>query len=480
MKKYIGLLLSLAIFLSTAWSVNAQGEDHSLEGDSIYYVLVDRFTNGSSENDFEIDIDDPNAYHGGDIQGVISKLDYIQGLGFTTINLSPIMESNDASYHGFFTEDYQVIEDQFGTFSDLDELVEQAHKRNMKVVMDFVVTHTSPDHTWLQGYEDWIEGTVNNHWGEKLPRPDLNQPKVQQYFYDSAAFWIEKAGIDGYRLYVDEQTPAQFVEGFENKVLEVNENAKVFVDSYNSLNQPSTNSEWKQVASDVFRNAGNSLEPLIELSLTDQDTTQLKYLDSITSTRFTREAVKQEQNPSTRWKLALTYLYTIPGTPVIYQGTEVPMDNGVDRPDHRMAQVNNGDDELRSYMEQLSAIRKEFPALTNGNLEVVENNGAMSLFKRENEEETVYIAINNDTETKTIALTDITKGMQLTGLLQDSIIRPLENGEYRIALERETADIFIVEEDTGLNWLFISFVVLVLGGFVFAVIYLSIKGKRKV
>ncbi|WP_186576672.1 alpha-amylase family glycosyl hydrolase [Aquibacillus kalidii] len=478
MKKYmLALLLSTIILVPIHMPVKAVNT--SLSDGSIYYVLIDRFTNGESENDKEINIDDPQAFHGGDLQGVINKLDYIKQLGFTTINLSPVMQSD--VYHGFAPSDYQKVNEQFGKMDILKQLVDAAHEQNIKVILDMPVSQISSKHPWVLERPEWLGEPVSNTWGENLPSPDLTNPKVSNYFLETANMWLDETGIDGFRLYTNQYTPIEFIELFAEHIKTVKSDAITVLDSGGEIEKPNlllVNNTLKETISSILSEPGNSLEPLFEDNLLTE-LNDINFVDSVETVRFTRESVKQGQNPTTRWKLALTYLYTIPGTPTIYQGSEVPMDNGMDIPGHQMAELNTGEDELRNYMEQLMAIRSEFPAITKGDIQFVDSSGAMVLFKREYDDKSVYIAMNNDKKSQVISLADVPDGMQLTGLLQDNIVREHEDGLYRIGLERETADIFIIEEDKGLNWLFVGFIVLVLGTFVFSVIYLSRKNKKE-
>ncbi|WP_226037686.1 alpha-amylase family glycosyl hydrolase [Aquibacillus saliphilus] len=488
MQKFLVFLVSISsVFLIADTSYAALEDDSSLQNELIYYVLVDRFTNGTAENDGDIDIEDPSAYHGGDIQGVISNLNHIKELGFTTINLSPVMSNGAEGYHGFLIDDHRLVEEHFGSMEELAQLVEEAHKLDLKVVLDFVVSHVGPNHESLTNNSDWLANTTTFD-GNEYPSPDLSNEMVKQYFFDSAAFWINETGIDGYRLYMNENTPSTFINEFTDAVQSIDSDFFVIGEVINS-NQgfksdeltidALVNDQIHSRLSDIFSSYGNSIEPLLKEWPNNTNLTNGLYLDSHETIRFTREVVKQKQNPITRWKLGLTFLYTTPGVPIVYQGSEVPMDNGEDSPDHRMTQINGGDDELQQHIEQLAAIRKQFPSLVYGKLDLVESIGAMTMYKREYQGKVVYVAINNDTKTKSITIKDVPEGMQLTGLLQDNIVREKNNGEYKITLDRETADIYIVEEDTGLNWLFITFVVLVLGGFVGGVTYLSIKNKRQ-
>lgn len=179
---------------------------------------------------------DSNGDGIGDLQGIISRLDYLKYLGIDVIWLSPIYKSpNDDN--GYDISDYQDIMDEFGTMADFDELLSAAHERGIKIVMDLVVNHTSDEHRWFvesrkstdNAYRDyyiWREGkdaqTPPNNWGScfggsawqydettdmyylhlfSKKQPDLNwdHPKVRQEVFDMMTWWCDK-GIDGFRM----------------------------------------------------------------------------------------------------------------------------------------------------------------------------------------------------------------------------------------------------------------------------------------
>ncbi|MES1049193.1 oligo-1,6-glucosidase [Bacillus thuringiensis] len=178
---------------------------------------------------------DSNGDGIGDLQGIISKLDYLKELGIDVIWLSPVYESpNDDN--GYDISDYCKIMNEFGTMEDWDELLHEMHERNMKLMMDLVVNHTSDEHNWFiesrkskdNKYRDYYiwrpgkEGKEPNNWGAAFSgsawqydemtdeyylhlfskkQPDLNwdNEKVRQDVYEMMKFWLEK-GIDGFRM----------------------------------------------------------------------------------------------------------------------------------------------------------------------------------------------------------------------------------------------------------------------------------------
>ncbi|HWO78307.1 MAG TPA: alpha-glucosidase [Bacillus sp. (in: firmicutes)] len=178
---------------------------------------------------------DSNGDGIGDIPGIIQKLDYLKELGIDVIWLSPVYESpNDDN--GYDISDYRNIMDEFGTMQDWEQLLEEMHKRGIKLVMDLVVNHTSDEHAWFvesrkskdNPYRDYYiwrpgkDGKEPNNWESAFSgsawqydettdeyylhifskkQPDLNweNPKVRKEVYDMMKFWLDK-GVDGFRM----------------------------------------------------------------------------------------------------------------------------------------------------------------------------------------------------------------------------------------------------------------------------------------
>ncbi|MFC4403221.1 alpha-amylase family glycosyl hydrolase [Gracilibacillus xinjiangensis] len=453
-------IIACIIFIIPISQVDAA--DHLDE--RIYYILVDRFVNGNNDNDLPINIEDPEAYHGGDIAGVIDTLAEIKEKGFTAINLSPIMASE--SYHGFDTLDHQAINQHFGTVEELRELVEQAHEHDLKIILDFVISQVSPAHPFAS--QEQAEGLFNQQVSNLELTSDSND-----YIIEAAQFWINEAGVDGFHLYVNETTNSQVVEQFQDTI---SDNAFVIAEGIENVGI-TMNQAFQQDAVNMLKQPSQSLAPLFEEGSTIA-ANKVNYMDSVLTNRFTFETASEGYHPVTRWKLATTLLYTLPGSSLLYQGVEVPMDNGEAEPDHRMAELNKEDEEITKHIEKLSRIREVSPALTSGEFELVDQVGAMTVFKRETADETMYVAINNDTKTQVAMLEGINSDMQLTGLLEDDIVREQEDGTHRIVLDRETSNIFIVEENTGFNWFFITMMIAIFGGFIAFVIAFNSRVKK--
>lgn len=205
--------------------------------DVIYLIMPDRFANGDAANDSTDSTVDKAARgefygrHGGDIQGVIDHLDYIADMGMTALWSTPMLLDNEpfASYHGYACADYYHIDPRMGDNSLYRTMVEEAHKRGIKVIMDMVTNHCGISHWWMQDlpFEDWVhkfeEGYVqtNNIFGTNMdinasqsdlkvqesgwfdvsmPDMNLDNPYLLQYFKQWAVWWVEYADLDGMRV----------------------------------------------------------------------------------------------------------------------------------------------------------------------------------------------------------------------------------------------------------------------------------------
>lgn len=205
------------------------------QNDVVYLIMADRFCDGNPANnkiDDSLDqftSNDLDGRRGGDIEGIISRLDYLKNLGVTAIWITPMLENNMwMSYHGYAATDLYRIDPRFGTNELYKALVKNAHDNGLKIIMDHVSNHIGINHWWMKDlpFKDWINGTVENHlpanhnkmtfpdlyspdeavkhtwngWFENY-MPDLNQtnPFLKKYLLQNTIWWIEYAGIDGIR-----------------------------------------------------------------------------------------------------------------------------------------------------------------------------------------------------------------------------------------------------------------------------------------
>lgn len=205
--------------------------------DFIYLIMPDRFANGDKRNDVikgmeETSLNRDSMYyrHGGDIQGIINHLDYLQDLGVTALWLNPVLTNDQpkTSYHGYANTENYKIDPRFGSNELYKKLVDECHRRGMKVIMDLVHNHVGSKHWTITDMpsKDWVhqwpvytkssfrdqvlfdpyaadndKKLMTDGWFD-IHMPDMNQnnPYVRKYFTQSHIWWIEYSGLDGFRL----------------------------------------------------------------------------------------------------------------------------------------------------------------------------------------------------------------------------------------------------------------------------------------
>ncbi len=204
--------------------------------DMIYLIMPDRFANGDPSNDFTDNTldkegrDEPFGRHGGDIQGIINNLDYINSIGATAIWTTPLLEDNQPlhSYHGYACTDYYHIDSRFGSNELYKDFVAKAHENDIKVIMDIVTNHCGSAHWWIDDapFADWYHVfdtyTSSNicfstnmdpnasakdlyiqesGWFDRsMADMNLDNPYVLNYFKQWAVWWIEYSNLDGFRV----------------------------------------------------------------------------------------------------------------------------------------------------------------------------------------------------------------------------------------------------------------------------------------
>ena len=174
----------------------------------------------------------------------------------------------------------------------------------------------------------------------------------------------------------------------------------------------------------------------------------------------------------------MTYMYTMPGVPMVYYGSEIAL-NGNEIPDNRRMMDFRTDKDLVEYISKLSELRKQYPSLRKGSIELLDEQSGMAVYKREYKDETMIVAINNSSKTKTIKVdaNKIPTGQELRGRLNGDMVRE-SAGTFTITLDRETSEAFLAAEKSGVNYLYMIILAVIVGG-VIGFIYLAWKKGRR-
>lgn len=356
--------------------------------DVLYLIMPDRFANGNPENDVvdgmrekKIDRADSFARHGGDIQGISNHLDYIADLGVTAIWLNPTQENDmeSGSYHGYAITDYYQIDRRFGSNEDFCALVEKAHEKNLKVVMDMIFNHCGsenylfrdkPSKEWFNYHSNYVQTSfktasvmdihasafekkiATDGWFTSV-MPDFNQRNrhVARYLIQSSIWWIEYAGINGIRQDTHPYADFDFMSQWCKEVLDeypyfnivgetwLNSNVLVSYWQKNSKLAAPLNSNLptvmdfplqaliNQAFDEETGEWGGGLYKLYDYQTQDlvyaNPMNLLIFLDNHDTSRFaqTDEMAKNLK----RYKQAMVFLLTTRGIPQIYYGTEILM-----------------------------------------------------------------------------------------------------------------------------------------------------------
>ncbi len=490
LKKVMAILLAPFILLSTIPVSADEKEGREWQDESIYFIMVDRFYNGNTKNDTNVDLDNFNTYQGGDFAGIIQKLDYLQEMGFTTIALNQIVENTESGYHGNWALDYKKINENYGTLEEFKQLVEEAHKRDMKVIVDFNANHVGPDHPWLKdpAKEGWFherEDVTSASsqedrqigWVDGLPDLAQENPEVSAYLLDAAKWWITETDIDGYRLNDLEYVSVDFWNKFSKEMKSVKsdffligngaiENKSDLDALHESGIDALVDKQQMEELREVFAKPDQEMDSLFSIWNEHMQTMSQPHqlgmmVDTEDISRFTKLMQDHNQFPGTRWELLMTYMYTMPGIPMVYYGSEIAM-NGDEVPDNRRMMDFRTDKDLIEYIGKIAALRKEYPALRKGNLELLDEQDGMAVYKREYEDQVMIVAINNSSKTRTIKLdaTILPSSEELRGRLNTDMVRE-SDGTYSITLDRETSEVYLAAEKSGVNYVFIIVIVLI-------------------
>lgn len=474
MRKILFLLIIFLLFSSLPAQAAVKKETRLWQDESVYSIMVDRFNNGDLSNDIDLNAKDLHSYNGGDFQGIIDKLDYIQDMGFTAIRLTPIFDNVQNGYHGFWVKDFYKTDEHFGSIKTFQKLVKEAHKRKMRVIVDFVTNNTAANHAWVsdtakqdwfhpkQEITDWNNSEqLENGWVDGLP--DLNQenPEVKKYLVDAAKWWIKKTNVDGYSLPEVNHVPLSFWKEFSNAIkLEKKDFFLMGIPSqqtvidFKSYQDAGIDSLFDYGHSSQLREAfATTKQSFKTLNIKDEQKSELMahFLDNEYTPRFTNDIVAQRQFPGSRWKTALTYLYTTPGIPLVYYASEIALIGG-DVPDNRRQMNFRTEKELIDYITKLAELRNKLPSLTRGTMEKLYDQGGMVVYKREYKGETSIIAINNSTKSQKVIFTDkqIEDNKELRGLLAGDLVRS-RNHQYILIVDRDYSEIYVLADKTGIK-----------------------------
>ena len=361
-------------------SSNRKGFDSK---DVVYLIMPDRFANGNRDNDYiseygdKLNRSEQYSRHGGDIQGIINHLDYFNDLGVTTLWLTPVLENKQpqASYHGYAITDYYKVDPRHGSNELYKAMVEQAHQKGLKVIMDMVFNHCGDKHWWMNDLpsEDWLNvwpsytqsnfksSTLSDPYSsvtdkERMMKgwfvktmPDLNQENLflANYLTQNSIWWIEFANLDGIRMDTYPYSDKKYMAHWAQEVMTEYPNFNIVGEVW--LNETPFCAYW-QAGARNHDGFDSNLPSVMDFPLLftmrvafDEETSWdkglmrlydhlskdflypnpsniLVFADNHDESRFFTK-----QDSIGRYKMIMAFLLTTRGIPQIYYGTELLM-----------------------------------------------------------------------------------------------------------------------------------------------------------
>lgn len=405
--------------------------------DTIWYqIFPERFFNGDTSispknlSDWNMDETRYDSFYGGDLAGIIKKLEYLKELGITGLYMTPIFEA--PSNHKYDTVDYLSIDKHFGDTKILKELVKKAHGLGIKVMLDAVFNHVGIGHEFWQDilinqeksrYKDYfhiksfpvkasyVRGEDINYdtfaFSSRMPKWNTENKEAREYLLKVAAYWIDECDIDGWRLDVADEVSFDFWNEFGKVVRSKKKEFYVVGEVWHNA------SKWINPGYfDAVMNypVGVAIE---EMFLTKQISgadfsEKLFYLLSryselhnmvafnLMDSHDTKRALTAANMDKQALRNAFTMLLLLPGSPCIYYGTEIGM-YGKNDPDCRKPMIwdeDKRDNKLLSFFKDIISLRKRYiSVIKQGNLSY-ENKDGLDIWRLKGEKEEIMIAYN--------------------------------------------------------------------------------------
>ena len=358
--------------------------------DILYFILVDRFANGDTQNDWFVDTTDPQGFHGGDLDGVTQHLNHIEYIGADAIWISPIYDMRTekfhghGAFHGYWTEDLTQIATHMGGEQGLQTLSDELESRNMSLLLDIVYNHTSFDAPLLSTHPDWFHEAkpiedwndpieLTTHQVHGLPDLDQSHPEVYAHLLENSRTWLDHPAIGGFRIDAIRHMDSRFIQQIHTDL----DGAWMLGEDFQG--NPTANIQrFKDTDIDALFDFpfyyaltnsicdGTSMEEMASILSLDAEYPQnshlVRFLDNHDLPRIFSRCHKRKHPVL----LAEMVIFALRGTPMISYGTE-HWSEGSEEPDNRRdMDWDNLDPTHILHLKTLSSFRKKHPVLKHG------------------------------------------------------------------------------------------------------------------
>ncbi len=422
-----------------AYSVDSDAAPAWAHEAVVYQVFVDRFRNPQRSDAEHVEIA-PEALHhsrfwGGTLRGITEQLDYIAGLGVTVLWLTPFFRTG--SNHGYDTIDYYEVDPRFGTQEDLHALVQGAHARGLRVVLDLVVNHTalefapftraaaseqSVERNWFSFGTQFKNGFRTFFDVPNMPQLNLDDPGARAYMIEVARYWLRELDIDGYRLDYAAGPSLGFWSAFRRACHAVKADCWLFGEvTLAGDNLRAFTGRLDGCLDFAFARAVRSLCLRPQASVAGfaawierhqaffgKEFTLPAFLDNHDMNRFLYVVGDNKQT----LRMAAGLLFALGDAPVLYYGTEVglsqPRGKGPHREEsrHPMLWGEAQDADLRAFFVRWIAVRRAHAVLSYGDVHTLQVHEAAGIWlaERRHGDERALIAVNISQTPQVIAL----------------------------------------------------------------------------
>jgi alpha-amylase len=408
------------------------------EDSVLYFVLLDRFADGDAGNNVKVDRTAKGAFHGGDLKGLTAQLDTIADLGVTAIWINPVVKNipgfvtgagfPDWAYHGYWADDFTALDPRFGTEDDLRALVDAAHRKGMRVLLDVVYNHAGYDSQYLTNPKTrgWLRSESAGSCGQDdltsclsgLPDFRTEEPEVRDYLLEAHLGLAERTGIDGFRLdtvkHVDHpfwqehraRTRARLGQDFF-LLGEVWGGDAESLDPWFAPDEMDAGFDFSFQGSAIAWLSGRGRTVAFDRYLAGREKVRRGHLLShFLSSHDVQGALSQLGGNKQLFSLLALLQMSVAGLPMVYYGEEVARPGG-DWPDNRSDMpwgsrpVDPGrnlprDESMRAFYKKMIGIRRLHPALSRGVHTGLSGDGDLLVFLRRDEasKDAVLVALN--------------------------------------------------------------------------------------
>ncbi|MBU9729041.1 glycoside hydrolase family 13 protein [Diplocloster modestus] len=402
-----------------------------------YQIFPERFRNGDKSLDPPGTVpwgSVPNReeYMGGDLAGVIEKLEYIKDLGATCIYFTPIFHA--MSNHMYDTVDYYSVDPRFGSADLFRQLVDEAHNRGLRIILDGVFNHCGYDFPFFQDFVVHGEQSAYREWFyadsypvrtdppnydcvghyKWMPKINLNCPEARRYFIEVGKYWIREFDTDGWRLDVADEVATSFWEQFAWELRQVKSDILLIGETWGDAGRILNGNRLDSAMNYLFKDAVTDFIARERITVSEFDgrlnwmlalypeevcLRMYNLLDSHDTARFLYECGGQVR----LLKLAAAVMMTFPGCPAIFYGDEVGV-TGANDPLCRQAMIweeERQDAELRLWYKKLAAVRHSSGSLQRGSFcaNLISDEKKLYGYLRQTEDEVTAVVINASPDT---------------------------------------------------------------------------------